>query len=287
MPVAVPFVPEPASRTVASPDESLRQRYRDPILRAPEAWNATLDGLLAHRSVRAFLPTPVPDTVLATLIAAAQSAASSSNLQVWSVVAVRDPARKSRLAEFAGSQQHIRDCPLFLVWLADLARLDRIGAAQDMRLEGLDYLETLLVGVIDATLAAQNAVVALESLGLGAVYIGGIRNRPEDVAAELALPPRIMPVFGLCVGHPDPSVTTGVKPRLPQAAVLHHEQYKLDGQATPIASYDAALHGFQQEQGMRPADWSRQSADRVRTPAALSGRHRMRDALINLGFPLR
>ncbi len=59
--------------------------------------------------------------------------------------------------------------------------------------------------MIDAALAAQNAVVALESLGLGTCYIGAIRNDPETVARELALPEGVFPVFGLTVGFPDPS----------------------------------------------------------------------------------
>ncbi|MEF2985466.1 nitroreductase family protein, partial [Pseudomonas aeruginosa] len=96
--------------------------------------------------------------------------ASSSNLQTWSVVAVQDPDRKARLAELAGNQGHIREAPLFLVWVADLARTRAVATAAGSPAEGLDYLESLLVAVIDAALAAQNAVVALESLGLGAVY---------------------------------------------------------------------------------------------------------------------
>ncbi|WP_415078380.1 nitroreductase family protein [Pseudomonas cerasi] len=63
-------------------------------------------------------------------------------------------------------------------------------------------LESLLLGTIDSALAAQNAVVALESLGLGSVYIGAIRNDIEGVAKELGLPPQVYPVFGLCVGYP-------------------------------------------------------------------------------------
>ena len=62
---------------------------------------------------------------LEMLVAAAQSASTSSNLQAWSLVAVEDSARKARLAELVGNQAHVRAAPLFLVWLADLARLER------------------------------------------------------------------------------------------------------------------------------------------------------------------
>ncbi len=75
-----------------------------------------------------------------------------------------------------------------LVWLADLSRLGALGRDRDKPTDGLDYLEMLMVGVVDAALAAQNATVALESLGLGSVYIGALRNDPEAVAELLGLP---------------------------------------------------------------------------------------------------
>jgi nitroreductase len=102
----------------------------------------------------------------------------------------------------------------------------------------LDYTEMFLMSVIDATLAAQNAVVAAEALNLGAIYIGGIRNHPLDVAAELHLPPRVFPLFGLCVGWPDDTHTTAIKPRLPQDAVLHHETYAVEQQDAAVADYN-------------------------------------------------
>jgi nitroreductase len=246
-----------------------------------------LDALLAHRSVRAFLPDPVDEDQLAAIIAAASSAATSSNLQTWSVVAVRDPARKQRLSVLCNNQKHIAEAPLFLVFLADLARLEAIAAEHGEQVEGLDYLEMLLIGIVDATLAAQNAVVALESLGLGSVYIGGIRNHPERVAGELGLPPRVFPVFGLCVGTPDPARPASIKPRLPQPSVLHHEQYNPAQAAASIAAYDARMSAFQAEQGMTDEIWTRRSIARVRSAASLTNRHRMRAALANLGFALR
>lgn len=285
----MPDTHSPAGQIETGP-ELRRARYRDPSMAAPEAWNPVLSLLLNHRSTRRFLPDGVSDDMLASIVAAAQSAPTSSNLQLWSVVAVRDAGRRARLAELAGSQAHVRDCPLFLVFLADQARADRIAAAQGRTLGGGDYLEAFMVALVDAALAAQNAVVALESLGLGSVYIGGMRNHPEKVAAELNLPPHAMACFGLCVGWPDPAEGTDIKPRLPQAAVLHHEGYALPpGEALPaeVAQYDAALQAFQQEQGMRVQDWSAIMANRLRGPESLSGRHRMREALGNLGFQLR
>ena len=154
----------------------LSRRNRDAALAPPAQWNEVLEIILNHRSVRGFLPDQLPDGTLELLVAAAQSASSWSNLQFWSVVAVQESERKSRLAELAGQQQFIRDAPLLLVWLADLSRLDRIAAERQAQVDGTHYVEEFIVGVVDAALAAQSALIAAESLGLGGVYVGAMRK---------------------------------------------------------------------------------------------------------------
>jgi nitroreductase len=265
-----------------------RQRYRRDDLPLPVDWNDTLATILSHRSVRAYLPDPLPAGTIETLVVAAQSASSSSNLQLWSVVAVEDKARKVRLAALAGGQKHIDQAPLLLVWLIDLARIGAMAEERGSAVEGLTYLESFLVGAVDASLAAQNAILATESLGLGAVYIGAMRNRPIDVARELGLPTNVMALFGLVIGHPDPAVPTGIKPRLPQEAVLHREQYAWGpAQSSAVASYDAALRTFQEEQRMPLQDWSELVLNRVKGAPSLNGRDKLREALTILGFGLK
>lgn len=273
--------------TTDSPAALMKARYRTDVAQEPVHWNAVLGQILAHRSVRSYKPDPLPEGTLETLVAAAQSAATSSNLQTWSVIAVADPVRKARLAEVTNNQKHVLEAPLLLVWLADLDRLGRLGAEKAHAVEALDYLETLFVGIIDAALAAQNAVLAAESLGLGTVYIGALRNDPERVAAELKLPPKVLPVFGLCVGVPAPEVITGIKPRLPQELVLHREHYAADAVQGAAERYDAAIQDFQGEQNIPRVPWSRQALARVAGPQSLSGRDRIQAALAKLGFLLK
>jgi len=277
-----------------------------PTWAAAATANPVIASLLTHRSVRAYLPDPVSESDLAAMMVAAQSAATSSNLHAWSVVAVTDPERKARLAGFAGNQAHIRECPLLLVWLADLSRLDRIGESAAMAAQANHYLEMFLVAVVDAALAAQNATAAAEALGLGTVYIGAMRNRPEDVARELALPAHTFAVFGLCVGRPDPARPSAVKPRLEPSVMLHRERYGMQAgvgaaagaagtgaspaaaelEAAAFSLYNQRMRAFQASQGMPAADWTQQSATRVRGPESLSGRDRLRAALASLGFRL-
>jgi nitroreductase len=276
---------DPVDDAATRRDARVFERYRD-TLDLSTAWNETLDTILAHRSVRAYLPDAVPAGTVELLVAAAQSAATSSNLQPWSVIAVEDPARKARLAALAGDQKQIHQAPLFLLWIVDHHRLTRIGEQIGTPAKGLHFLESFLLGAVDTSLAAQNAALALESIGLGSCYIGAIRNRPAEVAAELGLPPQSFALFGLTVGYPDPAAPASVKPRLPQEAVLFGEQYGSENSAAGIAAYDRRLRSFQREQGMVERDWTEQASQRVRGIASLAGRDVLRSVLHRLGFRL-
>ncbi|MFV8052472.1 NADPH-dependent oxidoreductase [Mycobacterium sp. 48b] len=246
----------------------------------------TLALQLAHRSVRKFTAEPVTDEQLSALVAAAQSAATSSNLQPWSVIAIRDPQRKARLATLANNQQFINEAPLFLVWVADLGRARRLAQRSGAALDGADYLETTIIGFVDTALAAQNAVVAAESLELGAVFVGAIRNHPEEVAAELGLPPHAVATFGLAVGTPDPTENAGIKPRLPQDAVLHRERYDAEAADSHLPAYDERLAVYNNRYGLS-GSWSERVLSRLAGPHSLSGRHRLREQLERLGLPSR
>lgn len=277
-----------STKTPQSLDELLRARYGADAqgeIRTAQ-YNAVIQTLLSHRSVRAYRSEPLPAGTLELLVAAAQSAASSSNLQAFSLVAVEHPERKARLAKLCRDQRHIHEAPLFLVWLADLSRLNRVAfQVNGESAPGLDYLESFLVAVIDAALAAQSAVVAAESLGLGTVYIGAIRNHPEQVAEELGLPAQVLPVFGLVVGYPDEARPAAIKPRLPAQVVLHRERYDASNEAESFTRYDESLAAFQASQHLPTVGWTKTAAARGRVEA-LGTRTRLAAAVAKLGFRL-
>jgi nitroreductase len=277
-----------ASRHAAvSPADSLALRYGAEA--APEAgpWNEQISLLLAHRSIRGYRPDAVPAGTLETLIAAAQSAATSSNLQTWSVVAVTDPDKKAALARVAANQKHIEQCPLFLVWVADISRNQRLGTEEGVTLESMPYQETFLVAAIDAALAAQNATVAAESLGLSCVYIGALRNNPQEVARIVGLPRGAFGVFGMCVGYASPAAANAVKPRLPQDVVLHREVYDATGERAHRAAYDALMAGFSARNEMATDTWTKRVIGRMGRIAAMAGRDKLVAALQAMGFELR
>ena len=283
------------SLTVATPTkiDALARRYGAEALKDLQAapagpWNDTLALLLDHRSVRGYKPDALPPGTLETLIAAAQSAATSSNMQWWSAVAVTDPAKKKVLAEIAGGQKHIEQCPLFLCWVADMSRNQRISEATGTAFEAMPWLETFMVASIDAALAAQNAVVAAQSLGLGTVYIGAMRNDPVRVAELLGLPPQAFVVVGLCVGYPTDSKAAGeVKPRLPQSTVLHHERYDATHEAAQRAVYDAEMGRFSARQELQATTWTQRVLNRLGPIKSMNGRETIRASLRKLGFEIR
>ena len=272
---------------MGSAGDALALRYG--AAASPEAgpWNQHIDLLLSHRSVRGYRSDALAAGTLETLVAAAQSAATSSNLQTWSVVAVTDPAKKAALAKLAANQKHIEQCPLFLVWVADTSRNRRLGAAAGVVLETMPYQETFLVAAIDAALAAQNATVAAEALGLSCVYIGALRNHPREVARLVGLPCGAFGVFGMCVGYASGDAASEVKPRLPQQVVLHREAYDSSGEAAHRAHYDGLIGAFSARHDLAADSWSQRVIGRMGKIGAMSGRDTMVAALHAMGFALK
>lgn len=272
---------------VSSQKEALLRRYGAEALPPTGPWNDTLALLLSHRSVRGYKPDAVPAGALETMVAAAQSAATSSNMQWTSVIAITDPAKKKVLAEIAGNQKHIEECPLYLCWVTDMSRNTTIGEAEKTELEVMPWLETFLVASIDVALAAQNAVVAAESIGLSTVYIGAMRNDPVRVAELLGLPKQCFVLFGLCVGYATEKAVGEVKPRMPQAMMLHHERYDTAVAEKLRPVHDAEMMRFSARQEMVAGTWTQRVLNRLGPIKSMNGRERMWAALKHLGFTIK
>lgn len=243
-----------------------------------------IEQQLAHRSVRKYLDAPMSDAQLEAVVRAAQHASTSSNQQVWSVVAIRDEERKRRISQAIGGHAYVEDAAVFLVWVADLARNEALIRAQGVEPEALDLMEVTLLGALDVGIAAQNALLAAESLGFGGLFVGGIRNNPEAVCAELGLPRRAFPVVGMAIGVPDPAEGTGIKPRLPLSGVLHREQYDAERWREATAEYEDRYRDYFESQGVPNRSWARTVAGRLGPVSGLHGRHTMRESLRAQGF---
>lgn len=218
------------------------------------------------------------------LIGTAQGAATSSNLQLWSVISVQDPAIREELALLADNYQHIRDAKWFFAFIVDHYRLRQGAAKVGEKAEGLDYAEFFIMGVIDAALAAERFVCASETLGLGICYIGAMRNNAPEVKRILGLPDETFCCFGLCLGWPAEASEAHIKPRLGQDQIWFREKYDTE---IDVEEYNGRMRKFYEEEKMKgDVTWSMRSGRRVDN-FHLTGREILKPWLEEQGFNRR
>ena len=241
--------------------------------------SATMDVLLNRVSVRQYRDEPVSDEVLDAVLQAAFRAPTSSNIQAYSVIVVRDETAKRHIAAAVGNQQHVIDCPVWLGFCADLTRIEH---AMDMHghVLGTNNLEMGLVSSLDAALVGMSAYHVADSLDLKGVMIGAVRNKPADIAAILGLPPRVYCVFGLCLGYVDE--VPAQKPRMDFNAIVHREQYDAGKMKAFVTQYDNALAQHYRSEGKTTNDnsWSNE----VDAKFSTQPRAALRATLARMGF---
>ena len=241
--------------------------------------NEMIELMLNHRSIRKFEDKPLSKEQIEQIVRAAQAASTSSFVQAYSIIGISDPEKKRELAALAGNQTYVEHNGYFYVFCTDLNRhkIAADMAGKDLG-ESLDFMEKFMVAVIDAALAAQNAAIAAESMGLGICYIGGIRNEIGKVSDLLKLPDRVIPLFGMAVGYP--AHESALKPRLPLEAVFHENEY--EDKEEQLKEYDETISAYYNERtkGKRKDRWSEQIT------AMLTGKQRehMKDFVNAKGY---
>jgi len=242
---------------------------------------AVTQTLNQHASVRTFTDKPIPDDMLNAALNAARRSPTSSNMQTYSIIVVRNAEMKQKLAVLAGNQKHVEQCDVFVGFLADINRLGITSQMHDEQLA--KSLEMTLISTVDAALVGMSVQTAVESFGLGAVMVGGMRNQPQAVADLLGFPSDVYMVFGMSIGWPaDDTVSTNLKPRLPEELVIHHELYDQNDPQPLIKQYDAALADYygKQNRNQHTAAWSGPIAKRLNNPR----RPDLRQTLEEMGF---
>ena len=188
--------------------------------------NEIIQSLYDRKSVRAFEGRPVPAELKAEILAAAAQAPTAGCQQLYTILDITDQTLKEALAETCDHQPFIAQAPVVLVFCADCLRwYDAYRAA------GLSPRRPgpgdLMLAVTDAAIAAQNAVVAAQSLGLGSCYIGDIMERYEDQRKLLHLPPWVFPACMLVLGWPTQQQKERKKPeRFDQSFIVHENGYR-------------------------------------------------------------
>ncbi len=182
-----------------------------------------LDSVLKHRTIRKYKSDDIPENILSKVLEAAARGATTGNMQLYSIIITKDADKRQALAPLHFNQPMVAQAPVILTFCADLNRFHK-WCAQRQSEKAYDNFMWFCNGMIDATIAAQNAVVAAESFGLGTVYLGTTTYTADKIIDFFNLPEGVVPVTTVVLGYPDE--TPPLTDRLPIEAVVHHETYK-------------------------------------------------------------
>ncbi len=188
--------------------------------------NEILSALTARKSVRVFTDEPVTGDERAAILNAAFQAPTAGNQQLYTILDITDPALKATLADLCDHQPFIAKAPLVLVFLADCRRWLNAYRAAGMqpRKPGAG---DLMLAMADTCIAAQNAVVAAESMGIGSCYIGDVIENVEAMRDALHLPEFVVPACMLVFGRPTEQQQRRPKPaRFAESAIVCENVYK-------------------------------------------------------------
>ena len=204
----------------------------------PEA----LRPALTRRTIRHFLPGPLPEGDVQLLLRVWQQTASSTGLQHTSLIRVEDPGQRARLAAIC-RQGYVEHAPLLLLAVADCRRNSRISRQLGAPLAAEGDMDRFFQAWTDSCLALQSLFTAAQALGYGVVPLGSVLNDASAVIEAFELPPLTMPVLGCGIGLPAESPQ--LKPRLPLRTRVFVDRYD-DGEdearwAADLAAYDRAM----------------------------------------------
>ncbi|WP_238898998.1 NADPH-dependent oxidoreductase [Clostridium sp. YIM B02500] len=218
--------------------------------------NNTIENIKNHRSIRQYLDKDISDEIIDEIIKASQAMPNSINGQQTTVIAIRDKAKKEKLAELVGNQEYVAKAPVFLVFVMDFYRTYLAGEKTGYKQIIHEDIESALVGAVDSGITLGAAIIAAESLGLGTVPIGGIRKNPEEVIELLDLPKYTFPLVGLAIGYPSDESHT--KPRIPFESFRHKDTYNKEAIENSIDSYDEEMEAYLKDIGRydKEKNWS-------------------------------
>lgn len=176
-------------------------RGSTPNPRARHAAQSVAPSFKDWRVHRRYSDRPVEPKLIRLICALALSAPSKSDLQQRDIVVITDPGLRQRIAAFLPHMPWVREAPAFLVFCANGARLPEIARLRGKPFAN-DHLDLFFNATADAAIALATAIRAAEAMGLGRCPISEIRNNAQAVSDWLALPERVIPFAGFCLGWP-------------------------------------------------------------------------------------
>ena len=190
--------------------------------------NEVLRQLHDRKSVRVYEDRPVPEDVKRAVLEAAIQAPSAGNMALYTILDITDPEIKQKLSVSCDNQPFIATAPMVLVFCADYRRWYDVFCKYVDQVRKPD-MGDLFLAEADTLIAAQNAVVAAHSLGLGSCYIGDITENYEYHKQLLNLPKYVVPAAMLCMGYPAAQQLSRAKPpRHAMESLVHENGYSLE-----------------------------------------------------------
>lgn len=196
--------------------------------------NPTLKLIHNRTSLRLYKDCPISEEHLQTLLAATLKAPTAGNMMLYSVLVIRNEEMQKTLSKTCDNQPFIAKAPLILVFLADyqrwfdyfhLSNVDDFCQKSGYTWQGPDVGD-LFLAINDALIAAQTAVLAGESLGIGSCYIGDVMENYETHQELLDLPEYVFPAAMLCLGYYPDQYKRKFRERFPEEHLVYYEQYQ-------------------------------------------------------------
>jgi nitroreductase/FMN reductase [NAD(P)H] len=226
--------------------------------------DAGLSGLdeiarIAGRRVqRRYDGRPIDPALLRLLCACAFSAPTKSDLQQRDIVVVENRTTRQTIADLIPDMPWIAQAPVFLVFCANGRRLPQIAALRGKPFPN-DHLDLLFNAATDAAFALGSFMDAARAVGLGCCPISVIRDHAARISELLALPEKVIPYAGLCVGWP--AAPGRISPRLPLAVTLHVDRFREDDLPAQLAAYDTRRAALQPYAAQRDPQMWGETAD--------------------------
>lgn len=197
---------------------------------------------LRHRTIREFTEERVDEETVNLLLEVANHTATSTGMQSYSIVRVKDEAQRKAIAEVCGQEYVARATELW-IFIVDAYRNSRIAREQGVHLDSERDMDRFFQGYVDGSLAAQNVTNAVEALGMGAVYFGSVQNNVDKIIEILELPELTFPIVGLGFGVPNQEPQ--MKPRMPMKLKVFEDRYETyDNYLELIADYDKEMETY-------------------------------------------
>ena len=210
--------------------------------------NEVIRQLIARKSMRVYTEQEISPEDKRLILMAAGEAPTAGNQQLYTIIDVTDQKIKDRLVETCDHQPMIGEAKMVLVFCADCKKWydAYVATGCEPRRPGTG---DLMLAVCDTMLAAQNAVTAAESLGIGSCYIGDVMENCEEQRALLQLPDYVFPVGMVIFGYPTQQQKERAKPkRAAMRHVVHENAYReMDGaELQDMLAYKAVQRPYQE-----------------------------------------